>query len=188
MRKDPLIFAFILFLICSTNLFSENIDDYLSRRIREDLSSPFMDKTMNGFTDIGSREIAPFVLLGLYTLGNEQLQETTKLSTVSIAGGILTCALLKLSTNRERPYGNDSRMNSSFPSGHATGAFAFTYVMGKKYPSASIPLYFTATTIAFSRVYLGKHYLSDVIVGSILGIVAGWIVMKNEETILKIEF
>jgi undecaprenyl-diphosphatase len=60
--------------------------------------------------------------------------------------------------------------------------------MSKRHPKAAIPLYLTASTIAFSRVYLGRHYVSDVIAGSILGIAAGWLVMKNENSLLKVRF
>jgi len=178
----------IILPICLSNLSSENLDEYISRRIREDLTSPTMDKTMDGFTKLGSSEVTPIILVGLYTLGDDKLQQTTKLSTYSIASGMLTCALIKLAVNRERPCGNTSRINSSFPSGHVTGAFAFTYVMVKKYPKTAIPLYLTASTIAFSRVYLGKHYLTDTIAGSILGIASGWLMMKNEKSLLKITF
>lgn len=175
----------ILFVVLHIPLFAENLDHYISRRVREDLSSPCMDKVMTGFTGLGSKEVSLTLFVGLYTLGNDRLQESTKLSTFSVAGATLTCAILKYFVNRERPTGTTNRYNSSFPSGHATGAFAFSYVMSKRHPKASIPLYLTASTVAFSRVYLGRHYVSDVIAGSLLGIAAGWIVMKNEDTLLK---
>ncbi len=175
-------------MVSSVNILAENIDEKLSRQISENLSSPFMDRTMDGFTTLGSSEVTPIILVGLYTLGDTKLQETTKLSTYSIAAGMLTCALIKLSVNRERPCETTSRINSSFPSGHSTGAFAFAYVFGKKYPNASIPLYLTAASIALSRVYLEKHYITDVIAGAILGTTAGYFVIRNEQTILSIEF
>lgn len=188
MKKLTYIAAITILFISFSNLTSENFDEYISRRIREDLYSPCMDKTMTGFTEIGSGEISMAILLSLYTFGNENVKESTKLATISIAGASIACALIKFTVNRERPYGDCDRINSSFPSGHATGAFAFTYVMSKRHPKTTIPLYFTASTIAFSRVYLGKHYLSDVITGSILGIATGWLIMKNEQTILNIKF
>ncbi|TES93151.1 MAG: phosphatase PAP2 family protein [Candidatus Cloacimonadota bacterium] len=188
MRKKISIIVLIISLFCYANLSPENIDEYVSRRIREDLYSPCMDKTMQSITEIGSYKVSSLILLSMYTLGNENLKESTKLSTFSIVGATLTCALIKFSVNRKRPCGSSPRINSSFPAGHATGAFAFSYVIGKRHPKTSIPLYLTATTVAFSRVYLGRHYLSDVIAGSILGITAGWLVMKNEQTILKIKF
>lgn len=187
MRKKVPIFMFFIIAISIFTLHGENFDEYISRRIREDLSSPCMDKVMNGFTEIGSNEAASIILLSMYTLGDENMRDATKLSTFSVAGATLTCALLKFAVNRERPCGSTNRINSSFPSGHATGAFAFSYVVGKRYPKVSIPLYLISSTVAISRVYNEKHYFSDVIAGAILGIISGWVVMENEETILKIK-
>jgi len=188
MKKYFYLSLVLISFIFSINLSSENLDEKLSRQIRENLASPFMDKTMDGFTKLGSSEVTPIILMGLYTFGNEKLQQTTKLSTYSIASGMLTCVLIKFVVDRERPCGNTSRVNSSFPSGHSTGAFAFAYVFSKKYHKVAIPLYLTAATIALSRVYLEKHYLTDVIAGAVLGVTAGYFVTRNEQTILSIEF
>lgn len=188
-KKLPVCWCSAIFLVVlGFPLSAENLDHYISRRIHEDLSSPCMDRVMTGFTELGSGEVSLGIFVGLYTFGDERLQESTKLSTFSVAGATITCALLKYIVNRERPTGTTDRYNSSFPSGHATGAFAFSYVMSKRHPRATIPLYLTASTIAFSRVYLERHYISDVIAGSILGIAAGWIVMKNEDSLLKVRF
>jgi hypothetical protein len=188
MKKPVLLILSLSLIISYSYLCGENYDEYISRKIREDLSSPSMDNVMEGFNRLGSREVAAGILVSLYTLGNENVRESTKLSTFSIAGATATCVLLKLIVNRDRPNGDNNRINSSFPSGHATGAFAFTYVMSKRHPKTTIPLYLAASTIAFSRVYLGRHYLSDAVAGSIIGITAGWIVIKNEETLLKVGF
>lgn len=187
MRRKVPIFMFLVIFLSIFTLQAENYDEYISRRIREDLSSPFMDKVMNGFTEIGSNEAASIILLSMYTLGNENMRESAKLSTFSVAGATLTCALIKFTVNRERPCGSTNRLNSSFPSGHATGAFAFSYAVGKRYPKTAIPLYIISSTVAISRVYNEKHYLSDVLAGTILGIFSGWVVMKNEQNILNIK-
>ncbi len=186
MKETWFWFALALFL-ASTPLSCENLDSYISRRIREDLSSPCMDKVMTGFTDIGSRNVSLPILVGLYTLGNEKVQQSTKLSAFSVGGAAATCVLIKLIVNRKRPCEDSRRINSSFPSSHAAGAFAFTYVMSKRHPQTTIPLYLTASTISFSRIYLGRHYVSDVIIGTVLGITAGWLVMMNKETLLKVQ-
>lgn len=188
MKKYGFFLVFVLFYSNCFSLFAENIDESLSRQIRENFNSPFMDKTMKGFTELGSYEATSVILIGMYTFGNDKLRNTTKLSTFSVIGAVSVCSLLKWAVNRERPCGNTSRFNSSFPSGHATGAFAFSYIIAKQYPKLTIPLYLTAATIAFSRVYLGKHYVTDVLAGSALGTASGWIVMKNNDTLLRITF
>jgi undecaprenyl-diphosphatase len=61
----------------------------------------------------------------------------------------------------------------SFPSGHSMNAFAVCTVLALAFPSLASPLLLTAASIAASRVVLGLHFVSDVIVGSLLGAVIG---------------
>jgi undecaprenyl-diphosphatase len=57
----------------------------------------------------------------------------------------------------------------SFPSGHATVAFACATVLALAVPRLAVPLYVLAGLIAFSRVYVGVHYPLDVLAGAVLG-------------------
>lgn len=61
----------------------------------------------------------------------------------------------------------------SFPSGHATLAFAAAYILAVHHKKWARWYYFLASLIAFSRIYLGRHYPSDVIIGAILGVLIG---------------
>ncbi|HEV2289881.1 MAG TPA: phosphatase PAP2 family protein [Candidatus Acidoferrales bacterium] len=61
----------------------------------------------------------------------------------------------------------------SFPSGHSITAFAVSIVLGSFYPELQVCLLFAAASIAVSRIILGMHFLSDVIVGSVIGILLG---------------
>jgi undecaprenyl-diphosphatase len=60
----------------------------------------------------------------------------------------------------------------SFPSGHTAGAFVIALSVTYCYPSLSIPIYFWATLIGFSRIYLGVHYPTDVLAGACLGVLS----------------
>ncbi len=60
---------------------------------------------------------------------------------------------------------------ASFPSGHATTIFALATAMHLLIPRAGLPLYAFALLVGASRVFLGAHYLSDVIAGAYLGVV-----------------
>ena len=76
---------------------------------------------------------------------------------------------LKYATNRPRPQGDHSRLNSSFPSSHAAAAFAVATCISERHPSYAVPSYSLAALIASSCVYHRRHYLSDVLVGAMIG-------------------
>ena len=58
----------------------------------------------------------------------------------------------------------------SFPSGHATSVFAVATALGSFYPVLLWPLYTLASAIALGRVYLARHYLSDIMAGALIGL------------------
>ena len=85
---------------------------------------------------------------------------------------------LKLLLRRERPtaslLGRPSLVvmpgSFSFPSGHSASAFAFATGVVREYPAAGLPVAAVAGAVAYSRVYNGVHYPSDVLVGAALGV------------------
>ena len=66
----------------------------------------------------------------------------------------------------------------SFPSNHAANSFVFATVLSYFYDKNRISLYILASTIAFSRVYVGVHYPLDIIFGSIIGSIISWIILS----------
>ena len=66
----------------------------------------------------------------------------------------------------------------SFPSGHSVTAFAMAFVLSRAYPRYAFFFYGLAGLVALSRVYLAKHFPSDVVAGAALGLLAGWIVCR----------
>jgi len=65
--------------------------------------------------------------------------------------------------------------NYSFPSGHSAAAFSTAMTMGYQGRQAyyTIPVFTWSTMIGYSRMRLGKHYPSDVLVGAVIGIGSG---------------
>ncbi len=82
---------------------------------------------------------------------------------------------LKWTVNRERPDGDRNRKNSSFPSSHAANAFAVAFVVGRRYDRAAIVLLLAALLVAFSRMYLDRHWASDVTGSLILAWGGAWL-------------
>lgn len=66
--------------------------------------------------------------------------------------------------------------HASLPSGHATNIFAFATVIGMLWPRGRVLLYTFAVWIAASRVLIGQHYVTDVVLGAILGTVFPYLV------------
>ncbi len=70
--------------------------------------------------------------------------------------------------------------DSSFPSDHAAGSFAFTAGIWGGNRVWGIIFLVIASTVSFARVYVGVHYPSDVLAGAVIGLCSGWVVRRVE--------
>ena len=78
--------------------------------------------------------------------------------------------LLKFLVHRERPLGGfEATASFSFPSGHATALFAAYPFVQRSFPLFKILFILILILGSFGRLYLGMHYLSDIITGALLG-------------------
>lgn len=109
----------------------------------------------------------------------------------TIAGGVVNT--VRLTTGRSRPNAVQIpqgwfglRRNGewllfknkyhAFPSGHSASAFAFFGVLALAYRRIGWCFLGPAAAIGWSRIYLGAHHLSDVLVGMIVGMVFAYYV------------
>lgn len=97
---------------------------------------------------------------------------------------IVNNLILKNLVGRIRPYDCISNIlplikhpvDLSFPSGHAAASFAAAWVIWRKLSKKiGVPALVLAILIAFSRLYIGVHYPSDVIAGVISGIAISYL-------------
>lgn len=65
----------------------------------------------------------------------------------------------------------------SFPSGHTATAFAVSFAMALliRSKTGQYALLLLALGVGYSRIYLSQHFLVDVVAGSIIGILTGWL-------------
>ena len=98
-------------------------------------------------------------------------------ATLCVGSAYLLSTSIKLAIGRKRPVVEDlphlmvTPTGLSFPSSHSTSSFAAAQAFGRLLPRG--PLLGAAAAMAFSRLYLGVHYPSDVAAGAALGTVVG---------------
>lgn len=115
-------------------------------------------------------------------LWTSRAREEAVLVGTAFVGGQITNMLLKLAFDRPRPPFHDPALSldsPSFPSGHATGSAAVygalmivllrNLATGRARVVSVAGLVPLVALIGFSRIYLGAHYLSDVLAGLALG-------------------
>ncbi|MBT4165516.1 phosphatase PAP2 family protein [archaeon] len=114
--------------------------------------------------------------------------------------GVISIAIsyiLKVSVHRLRPFqkepieifvtilyfmkDNFNTWNFSFPSFQSMFVFSSLPILTKEFPRFKYIWLIFACLVAFSRVYFGAHYLSDVMAGAIIGYLIGYIIVKLEE-------
>ncbi|RLK50543.1 undecaprenyl-diphosphatase [Alkalispirillum mobile] len=91
--------------------------------------------------------------------------------------GVVVYKVLKGTLVRERPFISHGGIRCaaapldrySFPSGHTLQAVLFSTVAMAWFPALAVPLLGFVMLVALSRVVLGLHYPSDVLVGALIG-------------------
>ena len=149
----------------------EKHQDSKFRKLRNDFM-PRFHRTLDNYT-----QIAPAaVMVGMKAAGVEsrslwgRMLLSDAFSVALMAG---TVQGLKNTTNVMRPDGSD---NHSFPSGHTATAFMTATMLNKEYgyksPWIGVGAYSVATATGLMRMANNKHWLSDVLVGAGIGIMA----------------
>lgn len=99
----------------------------------------------------------------------------------SFAISMILVYLLKNLFLRQRPFyfgGESYKINHSFPSGHTNSVFC-ALPFFSKLRRLNYFWYVFSILVAFSRVYLGYHYLTDVVIGGLIGYTISMIIIKN---------
>ena len=96
----------------------------------------------------------------------------------SYASAMAVVYVLKPLVDRTRPNGG----HQSFPSGHATSAFAGAAFLQRRYGWAfGIPAYAVASFVGYSRVESKNHYTGDVVAGGVIGIATNLLFTHRRE-------
>ena len=109
------------------------------------------------------------------TEGRDQAEHAARLVQLAAARTDEISGQAKRSWNRRRPYELDPSIapvvtkphgNAGYPSGHTSGAYAAALVLAELVPAKADLLLDVAAQVAWSRVYGGVHFPSDVLAGA----------------------
>ncbi len=174
--------------VLGAGLLLYSVDQDVQQWVQDHRSSSSED-IFEAVTHLGDGVVLIGLMTALYVSGevsdNNSLRKTALLSLESwLTTGIIVRGI-KSVAGRARPWTGESSHSfhpfstksrfASFPSGHASSAFAVAAVIADQSKEAYIDIlaYSLATLVAISRVHLDKHWASDILVGSAIGYFVG---------------
>ena len=126
-------------------------------------------------TYLGSGYVWTFAYLIIFALGTDKVKAILFSVILAELLGLLIIIVLRNLIKRERPTTDITFLlplpwhSNSFPSHHALRVSMLAAIFGTAYPSWWPFLIFSATVVSISRIYLERHYPSDVLAGSFIG-------------------
>ena len=158
----------------------QNLDGEILLQIQQHLRTDMLTPLMKIVTFLGNGGWF-WILCAVVLLAIPKTRKTGYAAVLSlIFGVIVTNLLLKNIVARPRPFAEIEALipliakptDFSFPSGHTTASFAVALVMLRMLPKKiGIPAVVLAALVAFSRLYLGVHYPTDVLAGFVVALV-----------------
>lgn len=160
--------------------------DFAFTQFIQSLSSPALDLFMQAVSLLGNP--ATWFLIAAFLFWSGKEKESFYLANIVLFAALFTAAIKDL-IQRPRPSAEQFKVqgelfqesiessysySSGFPSGHATLISAVTVFYHKTIEKKlKILLFAAAFLVIISRIYLGQHFLSDVIAGAFLGALIG---------------
>jgi undecaprenyl-diphosphatase len=178
MRKIFLLATLFLFLVANALQAQSSVELNTLRRINPDNPNNAVWTSLSST----SKYISVGVPVGYFVAGlihdNKDLKQKAAYTAAAILLNTATTSLLKNVVKRERPYNTYTGIfpdkiesDYAFPSGHTSSAFATATSLAittKKWYIA-VPALAWSAGVGYSRIYLGQHYPSDIIMGALVG-------------------
>ncbi len=185
-NPNILVFYFLLFLMVGRSISAQNLDIDLLRKInleRNTVLDPTFKFVTNSVAPIGLG--APLIVtsIGLIQKDNTLKNKGYYIGATLLSSTIITTTL-KFTIDRDRPFVTYPEIQKltgagspSFPSGHTSEAFATATSLSLAFPKWYViaPSMLWASAAGYSRMHLGVHYPSDVLVGALIGSGSAWL-------------
>jgi membrane-associated phospholipid phosphatase len=161
----------------SLRVFVNALDLAAYRRVRSLAHTPEAVRWVRRYSRLGEHSSIWLAIGAVGTGVDAARRGRWARATVCVGGAYVISTSIKLAIGRRRPVIEDlphlmaTPTGLSFPSSHSTSSFAAAMAYGRLLPRG--PLYVAASGMAFSRLYLGVHYPSDIAAGVALGTVLG---------------
>jgi len=158
--------------------------EYISQRdikilriINNSWKCRFLDIIMPCMTYLGSFPFMFIFCTASFLFNSTDLRVMAIKAMISITISTGIGKILKISVTRLRPFINIPNLNIkkigidkySFPSGHTTGAFSLAVIIALYFPVFGFITLPLACFVGISRIYIGVHYPTDVIMGMFIG-------------------
>ena len=159
-------------------------DENSSKKFRMNFSGPVQFKVASLLSHSGDSWLWCGVLFLFWLFAEGSVQKNLAFWGMSIALTALFIFILKRVIHRKRPegdWGSIYRKSDphSFPSGHAARTAMLTVIAFGAGPLwLGILLFIWTLLVGRARVWMGVHYLSDILAGILVGIVAGVVVLQ----------
>lgn len=158
--------------------------------VNRDWTLPWLNASMPVFTDLHKLPVVRWALVPALAIGWFRWKGKRGVAILLIAAAavgatdVLCHRVIKKIVRRTRPniagvsIERAPASGLSMPSNHSANAFAAAETVGAFESLLLGPLLGFAALVAYSRVYVGVHYPSDVLVGALVGLCVGWIAVR----------
>ncbi len=187
-NKWVFVWVLVMFAIILSFYF-----DYTLARDVSLLRNGVLDRVFLVITKLGS-EVILFAIITALFLWRDKKRRWILPLWITLGVSAFVSFLLKITIQRLRPFqlgivsllpklqeASYNIWNFSFPSSHSLLAFCVVPILNEQYPKLKKVWIAAAALIAFSRIYLGLHFFSDVIAGGAIGYLIGMMIVRLEK-------